>query len=435
MALYVKKRGRRKVKPAMMKMGKFLIILLFLLVIYTTTVFTIYCQPVGARYAVVYYGGLSSSVVDLIVNRGYKILICAVNNVPQRLKNAGVKCFKYLDILGLPIDMLDQVKNEHPEWILYTAEGKPATYWFGENFMCNLAVESFREYLVNKVKEYLKKDFDGVFLDDVVKDPRSLGPPLYDTPMYNETMYGRWMDALKALFSEIKEAGALIIYNAGWSEPDDELMEIADGVLLESHPGSWSGTLSNPKYYYRDWSWILAISTKAQAFAEKGKIVIALSYGGNDNAAYYTYAATRLFDFYYWFATPDLVKIVDSPVLKLDIGDPIGSYNTVDGVFYRVYSKGVVVLNPYPNSKKVKLSVISAWTGLKDQHGNTYKVENGEVEIEIAGRSGLLLTPAEVEEVFTSILVYMPAYLVLGIAVAVPLIIFLLVLRALRRAK
>lgn len=297
-------------------------------------------------------------------------------------------------------------------------------------------MKSFRYYLVNKVKDILEKGFDGVFLDDVVLDPRSLGPPLYDTPVYNETRYGKWIDALVKLFKEIKDTGALIIYNAGWSTPNDELMKYADGVLLESHPGSWSGDLKNPKYYYRDWSWIYQISLKAQEFAEQGKIVVALSYGGDKAAAYYTYAATRLFDFYYWFATPDLVKIVDSPVLKLNLGDPLGKHKVVNGVFYRIYSNGLVVLNPYPTQKKVKITVLSKWSALKDLDGNVFQVKNGEVEITINGRSGMILIPVEAQQEVTgettSPFLF---YLVIGIVIAVLVIIFMVILLVLKKKK
>ena len=221
--------------------------------------------PIGDRYAVVYYGTLNNWVIRSLANRGYRIFILSSNYGVPHIK--GVLMLGYLNILGLPVRMLDKVKKEHPEWILYTSNGKPALYWFSYSFMCNIAEKSFQDYLINRSKKILSMGFNGIFLDDLHKDiSEACCPPYYDTPVYNKTKYGDWWNATVTFIKRLKkELNTTIIYNAGWSAPDPKIMKVVDGVLLESHPGSWRGTVNNPTYYFRDWNDIYRkslISTK-----------------------------------------------------------------------------------------------------------------------------------------------------------------------------
>ncbi|RLF19142.1 MAG: hypothetical protein DRZ82_06700 [Thermoprotei archaeon] len=82
--------------------------------------------------------------------------------------------------------------------------------------MCNIAIRSYQDYLINKAKEYLRKGFTGIFLDDVPLDITKKNP-LYDMPVYNETEYGKWIDALILFLKRLKnEHGVPILYNTGW---------------------------------------------------------------------------------------------------------------------------------------------------------------------------------------------------------------------------
>ncbi len=342
--------------------------------------------PIGDRYAVVYYGSLTHEVVKIIKDRGYALLIAS----PSEKAPADVLTIGYLNTLGLPIRMLEKVRKEHPEWILYTAEGEPAKYWFKTAFMCNIAVKSFQDYLMNRVKEMISRGFDGVFLDDIHEDPRYLGGPLYDTPLYDEDKYGRWLDAIVDFVKRIKEElGVIVFYNAGWSAPIKELMETVDGVLLESHPGSWRGTLEKPEYYYRDWEEIYRVSLIAQEYAKRNKIVVALSYGGSKDAEIYTFAVTRLFDFYYWYATPDLAKIIDAKVLRISLGDPLMEHAKIDGIYYRLYEKGMVAVNPSSRHYSIKIEV--PWKELYDLDGRRYVISKGLLKVDLPPETGLIL--------------------------------------------
>jgi len=202
--------------------------------------------PVGRRYAVVYYGEANDHVARLVLERNYTIVVAQPYfKIPREWIERGVRVYAYLNVLGLEMNMYDWVREHHPEWPLYTREGEPAKYWYGSSFMCNIAVESFQDYLVSKAREYLRRGFTGIFLDDVHLDISGIGGPQYDTPVYDEARYGRWLDALTKFIVRLRnETGASLIYNAGWSKPSPELMKYVDGVMLEAHPTTYVVTSS-----------------------------------------------------------------------------------------------------------------------------------------------------------------------------------------------
>lgn len=354
--------------------------------------------PVGRRYAVVYYGEVNDYVARLVLERNYTIVIAEPYfRVPREWRERGVEVYVYLNVLGLDMSMYDWVKRRHPEWILYTKEGKPAKYWYGHSFMCNIAIKSYQDYLISKAKEYLRRGFTGIFLDDVHLDISHIGGPQYDTPVYDETKYGRWLDALIQFIERLRnETGALIIYNAGWSKPSPELMEHVDGVLLEAHPttyvvtSSWE-SVTNPRYTSRPWRVIYENSLAAQEYAKKGKIVIALSYGESPEMYEYSYAAVRLFDFYYWVSPPIIDRILDARVLDLDLGEPLGEHRVNGSIYYRLYERGLVAVNPSDEEASAVIEVPNNWTTLRRIDGSIYRVEGGRLEISLGPEEGLVL--------------------------------------------
>ncbi|MBO3753954.1 MAG: hypothetical protein FGF53_03640 [Candidatus Brockarchaeota archaeon] len=355
-------------------------------------------SSIGGRYALVFYGQLSTYIATSILDRGYRVKTAILEpsstfSPPKIFKDNGITSLGYLDILGVPSSLLSWVKENHPEWLLYTSSGEPARYWYGQNLMCNLAVNSFKEYLIDRVRSIIEKGYDGVFLDDVVINPSGLGGPLYDQPIYEELKHGPWIDHLVELFRRIKsETGTIVVYNAGWSPPNEQLMNVADGVMLESHPGSWSGSVNSPNYYLRNWDTIYNISVIAQRYAEKGKIIIALNYGNDERTEFYTYAAVRLFDFYYWYSVPALNSISESKVLKLDLGEPLDEHHEANGIYFRIYSKGIVILNPTSKNSRVSIRVPHNLSRLIDiKTMGTYEVHNGNLTLEVVLKEGYVL--------------------------------------------
>lgn len=362
-------------------------------------------DSVGERYALVFYGELSTYMATSILDRGYRIKIAilepsSTSSPPKIFKDNKIISLGYLDILGVSSSLIGWIMENHPEWLLYTASGEPARYWYGQNLMCNLAINSFKEYLIDRVRSIVGKGYGGVFLDDVVVNPSELGGPLYDQPVYDESKHGPWIDHLVELFRRIKsETGAIVVYNAGWSPPNEQLMDVADGVMLESHPGSWSGSVNSPDYYLRDWTVIHNISIIAQRYAEKGKIVIALNYGGDERTELYTYAAVRLFDFYYWYSIPALNYISESKVLKLDLGEPLDEHHEANGIYFRIYSKGIVILNPTNKNLRASIRIPANLSRLIDiKTMNTYETRNGDLTLEVGLKEGCVLLREETVE-------------------------------------
>ena len=354
--------------------------------------------PVGRRYAVVYYGVSNDYVTRIVLERNYTIVIAEPYFViPKEWKERGIQVYVYIDILGLWIDKLDWVRKNHPEWLLYTKEGKVAKFWYGQEFMCNIAVKSYQDYLINKAKEYLKKGFTGIFLDDIHLNINELGGPQYDTPVYNETKYGKWIDALIQFIIRLKnETDAPLMYNAGWSPPSPILMKYMDGVMLEAHPTTYVVTsdiesITKPKYCCRRWTDIMKVSIIAQEYAKEGKIVVALSYGESENIYEFSYAAVRLFDFYYWVSKPIIDSILNASVLDLDLGNPLGEYKVDGFIYYRLYDKGMVAVNPFKKKYSIIIDVPNNWLELRRINGEIYKVNSGKLNITLGPQEGLVL--------------------------------------------
>lgn len=327
---------------------------------------------------------MTAEAAKSVASRFQVVILEPTEASPREFKERGATVLGYLDVLGVPASLLQWVETNHPDWLLYTESGEVARYWYGEYIMCNIASDSYKRYLVEKARQIVEMGYDGLFLDDVMIDPTQLGGPLYDTPVYN----GSWVEHVVKLFKMIKEeTGALVVYNAGWSPPDPRLMEVADGVMLESHPGSWEGDVNSPRYYLRDWGEIYNNSIVAQKYAERGKIVIALSYGNNSDIEFFSFAAVRLFDFYYAYSTPDLQTLPN--YTTPDLGEPLGGHQSADGVYYRIYSRGLVALNPTDETKHLRVSVPHLGALLDVKNSRLYR--GGVLTLELKPREGIAL--------------------------------------------
>jgi len=391
-------------------------------------------------FCLVYYGNINPQLFDMIARKGiYKLAILHPDPIPIppiELKRADIKVIAYLNILGLPIGLLGRVEKEHPEWILRRADGEPAKYWYGQSFMCNLAIKSWREYLVERAVTYVKNGFDGVFLDDVVIDPRLLGPPLYDTPVYDEARYGPWLDHLVELVKEIKKAtnGSLVIYNAGWSQVNDRLLAVTDGLMLESYLGCWRGNVMNPEYYYRPWDEILRISLLAQRYAEQGKIIVALSYGPDRKTALNCFVVARLFDFFFAFSTPDLQGFTDYDVLNIRLGRPLGKLRAIGNVYVREYENGIVVFNPSDKDVEIVLKPsieVKKLVDLRDYR--ELSSINGTIKVRLSAFEGtVLLRKLALKQGRVDSL---KLYAIVGIPIVTSIIILTWLLRSLKRHR
>jgi hypothetical protein len=121
-------------------------------------------------------------------------------------------------------------------------------------------------------------------------------------------------------------------------------------------------------------------------------MIIALNYGGDERVEFYTYAAVRLFDFYYWYSTPALNSISDSKVLKLDLGEPLGEHQEVNGTYFGTYSNGIVVLNPTNKISRVSIKVPQHLSRLIDiKTMRICEAHNGDLTLEIGPQEGFVL--------------------------------------------
>jgi hypothetical protein len=169
---------------------------------------------------------------------------------------------------------------------------------------------------------------------------------------------------------------------------EDDYITIRDGAMIESYINAFAKR-DDPDH----WKKILGWARDYENEAEHGRFMTALSYlGSSDRPAkddcFYTYACAGLSGFK-WTATsprPDVARLLYRARLIV----PRGQLQEQDGLWYRVYDRGVVVANPDRERQH------DAWLPVPDAirtpvelyTGERLPVENGRFHLEVDRQAG-----------------------------------------------
>ena len=188
---------------------------------------------------------------------------------------------------------------------------------------------------------------DGVFLDNVypnrVAPCHGAGRAGHSHEAPSRSTDEAYVEIARRVYRAVKSYGEdrIVILNSGL---EDVYRQFRDGSMIESY----ICTFGAPERRH-SWEQILEFASTFRAERSAGRVVTALSYvedgrqSARDNC-FYAYACAMLCGFK-WTASSreiDLVRMFHRAELLV----PEGEMETTDGLFYRHYDKGMVVVNP-----------------------------------------------------------------------------------------
>ncbi len=267
---------------------------------------------------------------------------------------------------------------QHPEWIWAGPEGYPrkklADYEevYESNPVCLQACPNapgFREAELAAVKELMDMGADGLFLDCVENwhRKRCWGPDFglhkHVHPEWDDNQ--AWLSLQEEIYDLVKSYGQdkVVLLNGGSGAGSAEYLRYADAYMLESYILTHVSTRR-----WQSWEQIQKLRQETAPAVEAGKVVLALSYVGYtpnsiDEDAFYAYACARLFG-YCW---ADWFTLADAPatlLYRLKLGAPRSEVLESNGMLYKLFQNGVVVVNP--NYENRELKVKTGFTFLRD---------------------------------------------------------------------
>ena len=282
----------------------------------------------------------------------------------QDARRKGIRTFPYVTFYQAPLAQryMGFRLSEHQDWILINDKGQwaPTGFWESEdskNWYCTCPnVKAYTDTVLAYVEMLMKRGASGVFLDNVHPNRVCYGEQFG----IHKHMYKTQIEAFANLLRRAREIikkydpeGALLINSADPATLPKEFWPYVDAEMSESFITTW---VSEDRWgdWYKNWN---GIDKKIPA----GKQVCCLSYLGHDiyhsfkEDAFFCYASARLMNLI-WGAGYDKTKIKnDDPVrllYSLELGPPVTEEKVDNGVHYRVFKNGLVVVNPV-NERKI----------------------------------------------------------------------------------
>ena len=270
--------------------------------------------------------------------------------------------------------------SDHPEWILIDEDGSlrrpfdnpdypPGWYQVCTN------VEGYAEAALEGVKGIMEMGFDGLFIDNVHPSTCSAqkhrGHKHIHTDKSNKETYKMLLAQVRELVKSYGQDKVCVLNSGGLHK---EYGQYGDALMWESY------IFSGGKRRH-DWDHIRQAADEWKPYIDSGKAIVALSYAGGKNqeerkdGAFYAYACAKLSGFL-WARS----SILD----KVRIGMPMGYIKTEDGVYYRLYQKGLVAVNPEQEEKNVRIPVGEGHSEFLDFYSEeALHVKNGRLSIQI----------------------------------------------------
>lgn len=283
----------------------------------------------------------------------------------------------------------DEADRAHPGWFLRDSSGaritESAYYWL---YMADVGNRGYQARWTHNVLRLLRRGWDGVFADDTNTTAKYNTDPRRIVKYPNDRAYERAMGSMLAYAGpRIRGAHKLIVSNMGaWVEHPrvvQRWLRYVDGgqdeqfVKYDSTPGQgyrnpaqWRIQLEEARTATRMGKRFFAV-TQAAPGDLRAKLFgwATLLLGAGPSAAYL--AAPN------YHAPP-----VPLPASARDVGRPVGGLKRAGQVYYRTYSRALVLVNPTSQPQHVSFT--------KTQGGVGFKAAP---EATVTARTGLVLHP------------------------------------------
>ncbi|MFN2617713.1 MAG: putative glycoside hydrolase [Thermoleophilaceae bacterium] len=234
-----------------------------------------------------------------------------------------------------------------------------------------------QKWAQNVVAELQQKGWDGVFMDDVNPTLKYHTNPSAVSEYPNDAAYQAAMaSALDYIAPRVRGAGKLVMGNiGGWSE----YYSVATSWLTKLDGAMWehfakTGTSATDGYLTGS-GWQANLNMVKEA-ARQGKTFLGVSSSTSTDAAgaRYGWATTLLGSGgkAYFSLAPDYTNETWFPEYDYDIGEATGDESTeANGVHRRVFTNGLVLVNPSTSSQSVSFGGSYSGSGLTDARSAT----------------------------------------------------------------
>jgi len=295
--------------------------------------------------------------VSLAESKVAFITHCPVNrDFFARCHALGIRCFSYVTFYqGFASQTYEDLNlKDHPDFIEIDAEGnlKRTGFWESEDaknmYTTCPNVQGYQDAMVAWVTRIMEFGADGVFVDNLGSRGECFGPKfnkhqhLYDDQNHAFAML---LKRVREVVKQFKPDGAVLGNSANPPSLPREFWKYLDAEMLESYICTW---VSKERWFDWETHWHKA-GIDLQDFVRSGKQIQALSYLGHTpygvrEDAFFCYASARLAGFVWSGGSPSDPEVAD--LYRLRLGRPVAEEQQQNGLYYRVFERGMVVVNP-----------------------------------------------------------------------------------------
>jgi len=257
---------------------------------------------------------------------------------------------------------------EHPDWIWVGQDGYPRRQrcTYEETYHGNIVARQecpnapgYREGILQGISALLDTGADGFFIDcDEFWARKQCNGPEFKLHTHVDPKLDQsqaWLAIQKQIYEMTKSRGQdkVVLINGWGPQGPADYLRYADGFMLESYIVTHVSTRRSP------WGKIQAMATQMAPAVKAGKTVLALSYVGYtplgmDADAFYSYACARIFA-YAWSDYFTLADARATLLYRLRLGSGRSEVRESNGVLYRLFENGVVILNPTNEDRRIKI--------------------------------------------------------------------------------
>ncbi len=267
-----------------------------------------------------------------------------------------------------------EADSEHPEWFLRNRVGDRFTF-AGYPFLWAMDVgnpDYQQRWIENVLRDVTSDVWDGVLIDDANPTMKYHYDP---SQIANHPTDAHWQQATESALAtigpQLQAAGKLAIPNIGsWSEDGytavgDRWLRYVSGAMQEhfvkwgttgtgyADPVRWRRALSSLQAAQRAGKVFIGLTTSDDTDAQAARYGWATTLLGAEGAASFTMQSAQ--DTEPWF-----------PEYDYEIGAPLEAARAdLDGIHWRRFSSGLVVVNPTTTSRSVKLGGTYSGSGYK----------------------------------------------------------------------
>ncbi len=282
---------------------------------------------------------------------------CPVNrDYFARCHALGIRCFPYVTFYQGFASMTYEGVNlkDHPEFIEVNENGDLTRtgFWTSEDaknmYTTCPNVQAYQDAMVEWARKVLEMGADGVFVDNLSSRAPCFGPKFGKHEHVYEDQnhaFAMLLKRVREVIKEVRPEGAVLGNSANPPTLPAEFWKYLDAEMLESYICTW---VSTDRWF--DWTthWNQA-GKDLQPYVKAGKQIQALSYLGHTpyglrEDAFFCYASARLAGFVWSggaLSNPDMADLY-----RMRLGTPLSDELEENSVHYRVFERGMVVVNP-----------------------------------------------------------------------------------------